>query len=110
MKNSLVQKYHILEQLVHLCILLTILDQILHFSINLFARCSSSPTKRHWNGIKHILRYLRGTIDMRFFYSNKSNFNLVGFADSGYLTDPHKSRSQTGYLLTCGETAISWHQ
>ena len=28
------------------------------FSDNLLARYSSAPTKRHWNGIKHILRYL----------------------------------------------------
>ena len=42
------------------------------------------------------------------FYSNKSNFDLVGYADSEYLSDPHKARSQTGYLFTCGGTAISW--
>ena len=29
------------------------------FSINLLARYSSAPTQRHWNGIKHILRYLQ---------------------------------------------------
>ena len=34
------------------------------FSFNLLARYSSAPTKRHWNGIKHILRYLHGTSDM----------------------------------------------
>ena len=28
------------------------------FSVNLLARYSSAPTRRHWNGIKHILRYL----------------------------------------------------
>ena len=28
------------------------------FSINLFVRYSYVPTRRHWNGIKHILRYL----------------------------------------------------
>ncbi|KAL0543958.1 hypothetical protein IC582_019068 [Cucumis melo] len=45
---------------------------------------------------------------MGLFYSNKSNFDLVGYADAGYLSDPHKARSQTGYLFTCGGTAISW--
>jgi hypothetical protein len=25
-----------------------------------------------------------------------------------FLSDPHKGRSQTGYLLTCGSTTISW--
>ncbi|KAL4018248.1 hypothetical protein IC575_021838 [Cucumis melo] len=78
------------------------------FSVNLLARYNSSPTKRHWNGVKHVLRYLRGTIDISLFYSNKSNFDLVGYANAGYLSDPHKARSQTGYLFTCEGTAISW--
>ena len=28
------------------------------FYVNLLARYNSAPTRRHWNGIKHILRYL----------------------------------------------------
>jgi hypothetical protein len=78
------------------------------FSVNLLARYSSAPTLRHWNEVKHVLRYLRGTTDMGLFYPNKSNPQLVGYADAGYLSDPHKGRSQTGYLFTYGNTAISW--
>ncbi|XP_073137256.1 secreted RxLR effector protein 161-like [Henckelia pumila] len=78
------------------------------FSVNLLARYSSSPTRRHWNGVKHIFRYLRGTTDMGLFYSKKSNFSLIGYADAGYLSDPHKAKSQTGYVFTRGDTAISW--
>jgi hypothetical protein len=33
---------------------------------------------------------------------------LVGFADVGYLSDPHNGRSQTGYVFMCGGTSISW--
>ena len=29
------------------------------FFVNLLARYSSVPTQRHWNGIKHILRYFQ---------------------------------------------------
>ncbi|XP_070008795.1 secreted RxLR effector protein 161-like [Nicotiana sylvestris] len=78
------------------------------FPISLLSRFSSSPTRRHWNGIKHLFRYLRGTIDMGLFYSNESMSQLIGYADTGYLSDPHKGGSQTGYLFTCGVTAISW--
>ena len=42
------------------------------FSVTLLARYSSAPTRRHWNSIKHILRYLNGTTYMGLFYSNKS--------------------------------------
>ena len=78
------------------------------FSVNLLAKYSSAPTRRHWNDIKHILRYLSGTTDMGLFYSNKSKEKLLGYADAGYLLDPHKSRSQTGYVFNYNGTAISW--
>ncbi|KAL5566503.1 hypothetical protein UlMin_029667 [Ulmus minor] len=78
------------------------------FAVNLLARFSSSPTRRHWNGIKHIFRYLQGTIDLGLFYPNESKKRLVGYADAGHLSDPHKAQSQTGYVFTCGGTAISW--
>ena len=52
------------------------------FFVNLLARYSSAPTKRHWNGIQHILRYLSETSDMGLFYSNKSKEKLLGYADA----------------------------
>ncbi|KAL0363962.1 UNVERIFIED_CONTAM: Retrovirus-related Pol polyprotein from transposon TNT 1-94 [Sesamum angustifolium] len=81
------------------------------FSVNLLARYSSTPTKRHWNGVKHILRYLRGTSDMGLYFERHENAkatNLVGYSDAGYLSDPHKAISQSGYVLMYGGTAISW--
>ena len=78
------------------------------FAVNLLARFSSAPTKRHWKGIKHILRYLRGNVDLGLFYSNNSKQELIGYADAGYLSDPHKAKSQTVYVFTNNGTAISW--
>ena len=66
------------------------------FSVNLLARYNSAPTRRHWNGIKHILRYFRGTIDISLFYSRESKQQLLRYADAGYISDLHKDRSQTG--------------
>ena len=45
---------------------------------------------------------------MGLLYSRHSQSELIGYADAGYLSDPHKGRSQTGYLFTFGSTAISW--
>jgi hypothetical protein len=50
------------------------------FSVNLLARYSFAPTRRHWNGVKHVLRYLRGTTNMGLFYPKGSNSQLVGYA------------------------------
>jgi len=60
------------------------------------------------NEIKHIFCYLQGTIDLGLYYPRHSEFGLVGFTDAGYLLDPHKYRSQTGYVFTIGRTTILW--
>ena len=91
----------------HLCTLIIILVQILLLIVNLLARYSSAPTRRHWNGIKHVLRYLRGTTDMGLFYSNELKQKLLGYVDVGYLSDPHKARSQSGYVFNYNVTVIS---
>ena len=33
---------------------------------------------------------------------------MLAYADAGYLSDPHKGRSQTRYVFNCNGTAISW--
>ncbi|GJS75881.1 hypothetical protein Tco_0725762 [Tanacetum coccineum] len=78
------------------------------FSLNLLARYSPCPTRRHWNGVKQIFRYFQGTKDIGLYYTNPSEKILVGFADAGYMSDPHTGRSQTGYVFTSSNTAISW--
>ena len=78
------------------------------FSVNLLARYSFAPTRKHWNSIKHILCYLHETIDMCLFYLRESKQQLLGYTDAGYLLDSHKGRSQTRYVFNCNGTAISW--
>ena len=78
------------------------------FFVNLLARYNYAPTRRHWNGIKHILRYLHETTGMSIFYSKESKQQLLGYANVGYLLDPHKGRSQIGYMFNCNGTTISW--
>jgi len=87
------------------------------FAVNLLARCSSSPTQRHWNVIKHVFRYLQGTIDLGLFYPKSTNREIVGFADAGYLSDPHKLDHKHGiihswrncYIMALSEANTSSH-
>ncbi|XP_059315456.1 uncharacterized protein LOC132066085 [Lycium ferocissimum] len=53
--------------------------------INLLAKYCSSPTRRHWNEIKHILRYLKGTTDMRLFYAKKGNAACIAQLKGGFI-------------------------
>ena len=78
------------------------------FAVNLLARHSAAPTKRHWTGVKNILRYLHGTKDLGLFYQKNQDMTMVGYTDAGYLSDPHNARSQTGFVFLYGGTAFSW--
>ena len=83
------------------------------FLVNLLAKFNSTQTKRQWNKIKHVLRYHCGTCDLRLFYSKILEPQFFIYANAGYLSDPHKVRSHTGYiyiyiyLFIYGNTVIS---
>ncbi|XP_070667896.1 secreted RxLR effector protein 161-like [Malus domestica] len=89
------------------------------FAVNLLARYSNVPTRRHWNGVKDIFRYLKGMTDLGLFYSHESSrgatvplnsrvdSRFVGYTDAGYLSDPHRAHFQAGCIFTIKDTAIS---
>ena len=45
---------------------------------------------------------------MGLYYSKESKSQLIGYANAGYLSDPHKAQSQMGYVFTYGGAIISW--
>ena len=45
---------------------------------------------------------------MSLFYSRELKQQLLEYANARYLSDPHKGKSQTGYVFNCNGTAISW--
>ena len=77
------------------------------FPVNLLARYNSAPTIRHWNDIKHILLYFHKTTYISLFYLKESKLQLLEYANAEYLSDPHKSRSQTRYVFNYNETVVS---
>jgi hypothetical protein len=63
------------------------------FAVNLLARYSATLTRRHWLGIKTILRYLQGTQDLGLWLPKNQAPTMVGYVDVGYMSDPHNTRS-----------------
>jgi hypothetical protein len=78
------------------------------FATSVLARHSRKPAHRHWAGIKHLLRYLRGTEDLGLHFTKDAESNIVGYADSGYRTDEVNGKSQTGYIFIKNGAPISW--
>ena len=63
------------------------------FAVNLQVRFSASLIRRHWNGIKHIFRYLQCSQDLSLLYIRNQDMTLVGYSDAGYMFDSHNVRS-----------------
>jgi hypothetical protein len=50
--------------------------------VNQLSRFLDRPDESHWKAAKHVLRYLKGTIDLRLTFSKNSSFEIVGDSDA----------------------------
>jgi hypothetical protein len=58
------------------------------FAMNLLARHSAAPTKRHWTRVKQILRYVNGTRDLGLFLKRGPSSDVVGYTNAIYQSNP----------------------
>ena len=78
------------------------------FAVSTLGRHSQKPTVRHSAGVKHLLRYLRGTEDLGLLYSRDGATKFVGYANAGYKSNPKTGKSQTGYIFIKNGALVSW--
>ncbi|GJQ79272.1 hypothetical protein Trydic_g5515 [Trypoxylus dichotomus] len=80
----------------------------LTFTINYFSQVLEEPTIKHWNMVKRVLRYLRGTTELGILYDSSSDGELEAFSDADYVEDVSTRHSTSGMIFKyCGE-AIAW--
>ncbi|KAK0585927.1 hypothetical protein LWI29_036421 [Acer saccharum] len=75
-------------------------------AVGVVSRYMSNPGKLHWEAVKWILRYLRGTTE-RCLTFRRDELKLEGYVDSNFAGEVDHKRSTTGYLFTMASTAIS---
>ena len=57
---------------------------------------------------KHILRYLRGTVDYGLNYEVNQKINLEGYVDSNWIGSAIDRKSTSGCRFSMGSGVISW--
>ncbi|PRQ16639.1 putative RNA-directed DNA polymerase [Rosa chinensis] len=78
-------------------------------ALSVVSKYMSNPGKPHWEAVKWILRYLKGTRQLGIMFERKQEVACVaGFVDADYAGDLDKRRSTTGYVFTCGGGPVSW--
>ncbi|KAK1410452.1 hypothetical protein QVD17_36989 [Tagetes erecta] len=78
------------------------------FAANRLSQFMHAPTQKHWQALKRVLRYLKGTIYHGLFLSRGSPLTLTAFADSDWGGTNDGGRSTSAYLLYLGSNIISW--
>ena len=69
----------------------------------------SKPGVEHHTAAKHVLRYIKGTINLELCFRKVEKFELLGFSDADWAGDSDR-RSVTGYCFSLGENTgmVSW--
>ena len=80
----------------------------LAYAIGMVCRFMSNPIKIHWQAVKWILRYVRGTAKMKLSFRKEGQFIVRGYCDADYGADLDKRRSITGMVFTVGGNVVSW--
>lgn len=79
-------------------------------SVSILSRKVSAPTKEDWNELKRVVRYLKGTINMRLklsYVENKSDI-FFGYADADWAEGREDRKSNSGYVFKVYGGVVSW--
>lgn len=77
------------------------------YAISLLSRYNNCYTMTHWNAVKRVLRYLKGTVNYRLEFNSESAFDAYCDADWGNkLNDRY---SVTGSCIKVNGGLISWY-
>ncbi|CAG8681828.1 11691_t:CDS:1, partial [Acaulospora colombiana] len=79
------------------------------YAVGVLCRYNANPGQKHWAAVKHLLRYLSRTKDLKLCYSPDSSmepFTTYSDADLGGNID--NSRSTAGFLIKVGTGVVHW--
>jgi hypothetical protein len=77
------------------------------YAVNTLSRYMTKPTSRHFDLLKGIVRYLRGTMNRGLIFGRSSE-PVVGFTDADYAACKDTRRSRSGMLFLSHGGAVHW--
>ena len=78
------------------------------FVVNTLSQFLTDPRHVHLITAKHIVRYLKGTVDYGLKYKDDHRINLEGYVDSGWVGSAIDRKSTLGCCFSMGSGVISW--
>jgi len=78
------------------------------FAVNTLSQYMVEPKHVHLIATKHVMRYLKGTIDYGLRYASDREISLQGFTDSDWAGNVLDWKSTSRCCFSMGSTMISW--
>jgi len=71
-------------------------------AVSMISRYMHDPDRDHWEVVRWILRYIKGTVDVVLVFEKNigDKQECRGYVNSDYIRDLDKHRSTTGYVFT----------
>ncbi|XP_058009187.1 uncharacterized mitochondrial protein AtMg00810-like [Hevea brasiliensis] len=76
--------------------------------VNKVAQFMHTPSINHWQAVKRILRYFKGTTDHGLVLRSSHSNNLISFSDVDWGGDKADRKSTLAYAVFHGSNLISW--
>ena len=77
------------------------------YSVSMVSRYQLNLGPKHWQAVKHILKYLQRTRDYMLIYRCEDLIS-IGYTDSDFQSDLDFRKSTSGCVFTLGGGAITW--
>ncbi|XP_021984785.1 uncharacterized mitochondrial protein AtMg00810-like [Helianthus annuus] len=87
---------------------LTITRPDLSYAVNQVSQFLHDPTIQHFQEVKRILRYVKGTISYGLNFTKPTNVNILGFTDADWAKCLETRRSTYGNSIFLGGNLVSW--
>ncbi|KAJ0622361.1 putative RNA-directed DNA polymerase [Helianthus annuus] len=78
------------------------------FAVNKLSQFMHTTRQSHWQALKRVLRYLKGTVHYGLYLHHDSPLSLHAFSESDWGGVNDGGRSTTAYILYLGANIISW--
>ncbi|XP_059066100.1 secreted RxLR effector protein 161-like [Cryptomeria japonica] len=81
--------------------------------VGVLSQFMANPGKLHWDDVKRVLKYFKGTTQYALCYQGNStrssrSISIRGYVDADWAGDIDRRRSTSGYVFTVNGGAISW--
>jgi len=107
-EGNLVEDTTMYRRIVGSLIYMTITRPYLSYAVGVMSQFMQTPRKPHLDVVRHILRYIKHTLQCGIFYEAKSQLQVHGYTDADWAGNDSDRRWTNGFMFFFGSDVVNW--